>query len=86
MGVMRIGEPISKVDSFSRTNTIVWLIFILFIFSSVLAFFPSQASSTPRQNNPPDAVIDSPDNADVYGVNELVHFDASSSSDPDNDP
>jgi PKD repeat protein len=65
-----------------------WLL-TLAIFFTLLAGFSLKfeaVNAEPRQNNPPEAVISSPENADVYDVGEVVNFDASESSDPDNDP
>ncbi len=62
----------------------LWVILTLVIPLTPL-FVSSQISATPRQNNPPDAVITEPQNGDIFDVGAVVHFDGSESSDPDND-
>jgi chitodextrinase len=73
----------------SQTKLLVSWLLTIAIFCTILVGFSikfESANAEPRQNNPPEAVISSPENAAVYDVGEVVHFDASESSDPDNDP
>jgi PKD repeat protein len=62
----------------------LWVILILAI-SFIPLSISRLASGTPRQNNPPEAVITEPENGDIFEIGEVVHFDGSDSSDPDND-
>ncbi len=77
-----------KSNSRSR-NITIWIVLIIFLLSilsySTSTFSAAQVRSAPRQNNAPEAVIDSPENAATYEMGQIVHFDGSSSSDPDND-
>jgi hypothetical protein len=50
-----------------------------------MVLFPGPATASSRQNTAPEAVIDAPENGDVFDPGEVVHFDASSSSDPEDD-
>ncbi len=72
----------------NKHRILAWLCLVLLLLTIVSISFLGITSATPRQrqNSPPVAVIDSPGNADIYAMNEVVHFDASGSSDPDNDP
>jgi PKD repeat protein len=72
---------------FTTENLHSWVVIILalILFSSALIIFVPINTIASRQNNAPVAVIDSPENAAIYDPNEIINFDASSSSDPDND-
>jgi len=62
------------------------LILLTALFIPIITFtIPTNVQAQSRQNNAPTAVIDSPGNANQYAVGEIVTFDASGSSDPDND-
>ena len=77
----------SNRSIFTNTNLHFWVVLILIfiLLSSVLTIALPINAGAQRQNNAPTAVIDSPENAAVYEPNEIIYFDASSSSDPDND-
>ncbi len=82
---MSLVEPTFRISQSIKKFAIVWLVCTILIFAALLVTPLPTAHASRQENNPPDAVIDSPENAGVYGVGEVVHFDASSSSDPDND-
>lgn len=74
---------------YSRIGLRYFIILILLtalLLPAVTFTIPTNVKAQSRQNNAPTAVIDSPENANQYAVGEIVTFDASSSSDPDNDP
>jgi len=86
MEIMLSFEPISKISISKVRLYITWILVIMLMISTLVILTPGKYPAAPRQeNNTPEAVIDSPENANTYEINQVVHFDASSSSDPDND-
>ena len=87
MGMMQ-NRPFFYQIGFQLHHRTIAIMVFLFMFLMtlipIISLNPIEASPR-QQNNPPVAVISSPENADVFEVNQVVHFDGSSSTDPDND-
>jgi PKD repeat protein len=83
MEVMRLVLYGSSSYKSNFSSLMIWLLLVILIISITPLIITDSASA--QNNNSPEAVISSPENGQNFAVNDVVHFDGSESSDPDND-